>query len=65
MLFRSAQVRAILAAQCSRQQRLAQADDVIENGNQVSVEQQRQRVSQLHQQYLALAAAYASHSVML
>ena len=60
-----AQVRAILAAQCSRQQRLAQADDVIENGNQVSVEQQRQRVSQLHQQYLALAAAYASHSVML
>ena len=43
------QVRQIMAAQMSREQRLAHADDVIVN--QGDLEQLRQQVVQLHQQY--------------
>ncbi len=50
------QVRAIIAAQCPRQQRLELADDVLSNGDEITPEQRRQAVSALHQQYLQLAA---------
>ncbi|MEP1447475.1 MAG: dephospho-CoA kinase [Paraglaciecola sp.] len=47
------EIRAIMAAQATRQQRLAVADDVIDNaGNR---EDLLEKVSQLHQQYLKLA----------
>lgn len=48
------QVRAIMAAQMSRAERLALADDVIDNN--VSPEELRCRVQQLHERYVALAA---------
>lgn len=49
------QARRILAAQAERSQRLALADDIIENdGDLAALDQQ---VAALHQQYLALAAA--------
>ncbi|MFN3987922.1 MAG: dephospho-CoA kinase [Rhodocyclaceae bacterium] len=49
-----AQVRAILAAQASREQRLAAADDIIDNaGDLAHLEAQ---VDRLHRHYLALAA---------
>ncbi|MDE1250491.1 dephospho-CoA kinase [Vibrio aestuarianus] len=46
------QVRAILAAQASREQRLAQADDVVKN----SAENQKllPQITELHQKYLAI-----------
>lgn len=53
-----AQVRAIIAAQCPRQQRLELADDMLSNGDEVTPEQRRQAVSALHQQYLQLAAQH-------
>lgn len=43
------QVRDIIKAQASRQQRLAEADDVIVNDG--DLQQLRQQVNQLHQQY--------------
>ncbi len=49
-------VRAIMAAQISRQDRLAQADDVLHNdGDEDAL---RQQVAKLHQHYLELAAAF-------
>lgn len=48
-------VRAIMAAQLPRQQRLARADDVLLNNGDLS--QLRSQVDRLHDRYLALAAA--------
>ena len=48
-------VRAIMAAQLPRQQRLARADDVLLNSGDLS--QLHSEVSRLHERYLALAAA--------
>lgn len=47
-------VRAIMAAQLPRQQRLARADDVLLNNGDLS--QLRSQVERLHERYLALAA---------
>lgn len=52
----AAQVRAIMKSQASREQRLAAADDVLDN-NSSDLGQLQQRVTELHQQYLTLAAA--------
>ncbi|AEY02831.1 dephospho-CoA kinase [Oceanimonas sp. GK1] len=49
-----AQIRAIMAAQASREQRLAAADDVIDNNSPDQTELQSE-VMRLHQQYSALA----------
>ena len=49
-----AQARAIMAAQASRQDRLAVADDVVEN--QADLAALRARVEQLHGRYATLAA---------
>jgi len=46
-------VRAIMAAQVTRQQRLAAADDVIDNDNGVAA--LRPQVERLHEQYLRLS----------
>lgn len=56
------QVRAIIAAQIGRAQRLARADDVI--GNDGSLEDLEPKVLALHRRYLEIAAAMAggSHS---
>lgn len=48
------QVRAIMAAQMSRRDRLALADDVIDNT--LSLEEVRKRVHELHELYVLLAA---------
>jgi dephospho-CoA kinase len=48
------QVRAIMAAQMSRTERRARADDVIENNG--SLEELHAAVDAMHQRYLALAA---------
>ena len=48
------QVAAIMAAQVSREERLAAADDVIDNSAEPA--QIEAQVAQLHQRYLALAA---------
>jgi len=53
-------VRAIMAAQLPRPQRLAGADDVIRNDG--SIAQLRAQTINLHQQYLKLAASTASDS---
>jgi dephospho-CoA kinase len=50
-----AQVRRILASQVSRENRLAAADDVIDNSS--SIDALQQRVAELHHQYLARARA--------
>ncbi|MFU2486251.1 dephospho-CoA kinase [Thauera sp. WH-1] len=50
-----AQVRAIMATQASRQQRLAVADDVIDNGGSLAALQAQ--VDRLHAAYLAAARA--------
>ena len=50
------QVRAIMAVQPSREQRLEYADDVIVNDG--TLEALEQRVEELHQQYLKLAEDY-------
>ncbi|MDE2585190.1 MAG: dephospho-CoA kinase [Betaproteobacteria bacterium] len=49
------EVERIMAAQASRQQRLAAADDVIDNSG--AVEALASRVEALHRQYLTMAAA--------
>ncbi len=54
--FSAEQVRAIMATQASREQRLALADDVIVNDQPLEVLEQA--VAALHQRYLAMAAAY-------
>jgi dephospho-CoA kinase len=48
-----AEVRAILASQATREQRLAAADDVIDNGG--AREALERQVSRLHEKYLTLA----------
>jgi len=48
------QVKRIMASQASRQQRLARADDVIENSG--SLDELRLKVAALHHRYLQLAA---------
>ena len=48
-------VRAIIAAQIERSQRLEHGDDIIDN--ELPVQPLRQRVETLHQQYLAMAKA--------
>lgn len=50
------QIEAILAAQVSREQRLAAADDVLDNSG--SPQDLRTKISQLHQQYLQNAALH-------
>ncbi len=52
-----AQIRAIMAAQASREQRLAAADDVIDNSG--SFAHLREQVDALHLRYSALAARRA------
>ncbi|ENO86585.1 dephospho-CoA kinase [Thauera linaloolentis] len=52
-----AQIRAIMATQASRDQRLAAADDVIDNG--ASLEYLRAQVAALHSHYASLAARRA------
>ena len=47
------QIRAIMAAQATRQQRLAVADDVIDNNGQT--DDLVKQVAQLHKHYLQLA----------
>lgn len=47
------EIRAIMAAQCSREQRLAQADDVISNDN--DMETLAKKVADLHKKYISLA----------
>ncbi|HUQ74584.1 MAG TPA: dephospho-CoA kinase [Burkholderiales bacterium] len=49
-----AEVRAIIASQASRAERLAAADDVIDNGS--TLEALRQQVCALHARYVALSA---------
>lgn len=51
-------VRAIMATQLPRQQRLAGADDVIRNDG--GIEDLREQVSKLHQHYLKLATSTAA-----
>lgn len=53
-----AAARAVLAAQASRAQRLAAADDVIVNDR--GLEALREAVTALHQRYLGLAAVYGA-----
>lgn len=53
-----AQVKAIIAAQCPRQQRLMLADDVIANGDEVTPLQRQNAVNTLHQTYLLLASQH-------
>lgn len=48
-------IQAIMQNQCTREQRLAVADDVVNNGGDKS--ELIQQVNRLHKQYLALAAA--------
>jgi dephospho-CoA kinase len=48
-----AEVRRVIAAQVSRAERLAAADDVIDNSG--SLDALRERVQALHREYLALA----------
>ena len=55
------QVRAIMAAQVSREQRLAAADDVIRNDG--DMETLRRQVQALHAEYLALAQEPSRNAV--
>lgn len=52
------QVKAIIAAQCPRQQRLMLADDIVTNGDEVTPLQRQHAVNTLHQTYLLLAAQH-------
>jgi dephospho-CoA kinase len=52
-----AEVRAILAAQASREQRLAIADDVINNASEI--DNLHPKIAELHSKYLELAAQKA------
>jgi len=56
--FERAQVEAILSAQASREERLAVADDVIDNGGEES--SLDPAVDELHRRYLEMAAARLS-----
>jgi len=56
--FTREQVEAILAAQATREERLAAADDVIDNGGEES--SLDAAVAELHRRYLELAAARLS-----
>lgn len=47
-------IKSIIDSQISRTERLAQADDIIDNQT-LSIESLKQRVNTLHQQYIALA----------
>ncbi|HET7766885.1 MAG TPA: dephospho-CoA kinase [Burkholderiales bacterium] len=58
--FSEAEVRAILASQATRAQRLAAADDVIDNSG--APETLPDQVSRLHEKYLTLAARYGTAS---
>lgn len=49
------EARAILAAQATREERLALADDVLDNSG--NIEQLQEKVARLHAQYLRLAQA--------
>ena len=49
------EIRRIMASQIQREKRLAAADDVIDNSGPIAALQQQ--VRQLHEKYLALAAA--------
>jgi dephospho-CoA kinase len=51
--FSEAEIRAVMAVQCTRQQRLAAADDVIVNGGEY--ERLQEQVESLHKKYLSLA----------
>lgn len=51
----ASEVRAIMAAQLPRQERLARADDVLRNDNDMAA--LRSQVAALHARYLALASA--------
>lgn len=51
-----AQIKAMMATQASREQRLAAADDVLDN-NDCAIHQLKAAVLQLHEQYLALSGA--------
>ena len=53
-----AQVKAIIATQCPRQHRLALADDVLSNADEVTPEQHQKAINKLHQTYLSLATQY-------
>jgi len=53
-------VRAIMAAQIPRQQRLAQADDVISNNSDMAY--LRAQVADMHQHYLEFATIHAGES---
>jgi dephospho-CoA kinase len=55
-----AEVRAVLASQATRAQRLAVADDVIDNGG--APEKLPDQVSRLHEKYLTLAARHGTAS---
>jgi dephospho-CoA kinase len=55
-----AEVRAILSSQATREQRLAAADDVIDNGG--SQEALADQVARLHEKYLTLAAGHKTTS---
>jgi dephospho-CoA kinase len=48
-----AQVRAIIASQIDRANRLARADDIIENNG--TLDELRAKVAKLHERYLVLA----------
>ncbi len=50
-----AQIRAIMAAQLGREERLAGADDVIDNSGDLDT--LKEKVQALHQNYLQLASA--------
>lgn len=56
----AAQARRALGAQATREQRLAVADDVIDNTS--TLEALGERVRELHQRYLAMAAEPAQHA---
>jgi dephospho-CoA kinase len=52
--FTRERIDSIIAVQATREQRLAAADDVLDNDNEL--EESLRRVDELHQQYLSLAA---------
>jgi dephospho-CoA kinase len=54
------EVRAILASQATRAQRLAAADDVIDNGG--ALEALEVQVSRLNEKYLTLATGHRTAS---
>ena len=54
------QIRAIMANQMPRMKRQEQADDIINNSG--SMDELKEQVEQLHQKYLAMAAAKATGS---